>query len=168
MAYLLEAPFIKEFTETLANMYRLGWHERNSGNASYLLSDEDITPYLHELKYQKTVALVEALPVLANRYFLITGTTKYFKDALSKPEDTVGIIRISSDAKTYDILWGYSGIGKPTSELPTHLATHATKLATNKNHRMVLHAHATHTLAMSFSHDLDEKQFTKTLWTMST
>ena len=30
------APFIKEMCETTANMYRMGWDERNGGNISYL------------------------------------------------------------------------------------------------------------------------------------
>jgi len=168
MKTLLQAPFMKEFIRMLDNMYRLGWHERNSGNASYLLYEEDIKPYKHELKLIKTIVLEGKFPILANRYFLVTGTTKYFKNALELPEDTVGIIKINEQGNAYDILWGYSGTGKPTSELPTHLATHAVKLELNPKHRMVLHAHATHTLAMSFTHDLDEKLFTKTLWKMST
>lgn len=168
MKFLVQAPYFVSFIETLDNMYRLGWHERNSGNASYLLYEEDIKPYESEFQSVKTVKLEGKFPSLANRYFLVTGTSKYFKNALKRPRDTVGVIKINDTGDAYDILWGYSGTGMPTSELPTHLATHAVKLEINPKHRMVLHAHATHTLAMSFTHDLDEKLFSKTLWKMST
>ena len=42
MKNILEAPFMVETVRTLTNLYRLGWDERNGGNLSYLLYDEDI------------------------------------------------------------------------------------------------------------------------------
>ena len=36
---ILTAPFVKEMQATTANMYRLGWDERNGGNISYLLEE---------------------------------------------------------------------------------------------------------------------------------
>ena len=35
---ILKAPFVQEMCRTTANMYRLGWDERNGGNISYLLN----------------------------------------------------------------------------------------------------------------------------------
>ena len=32
MKDILTAPFVKEMCDTTANMYRLGWDERNGGN----------------------------------------------------------------------------------------------------------------------------------------
>ena len=32
---VLTAPFVAEMRSTTANMYRLGWDERNGGNISY-------------------------------------------------------------------------------------------------------------------------------------
>ena len=43
---ILDAPFVKEMMETTANMYRLGWDERNGGNVSYLLNEEEVANYL--------------------------------------------------------------------------------------------------------------------------
>lgn len=43
---ILEAPFVKEMCRTTANMYRLGWDERNGGNISYLLKEEEVAEYL--------------------------------------------------------------------------------------------------------------------------
>ena len=40
------APFVKEMCRTTANMYRLGWDERNGGNISYLLNENEVAEYL--------------------------------------------------------------------------------------------------------------------------
>ena len=39
---ILEAPFVKEMCKTTANMYRLGWDERNGGNISYQLDEKQV------------------------------------------------------------------------------------------------------------------------------
>ena len=38
---ILQAPYVKEMIETTSNLYRLGWDERNGGNISYLLKEEE-------------------------------------------------------------------------------------------------------------------------------
>ena len=42
MRNIFEAPFIKDITDTTANMYRLGWNERNGGNISMILEEKEI------------------------------------------------------------------------------------------------------------------------------
>ena len=46
MKDILSAPFLKEMVHTTANMYRLGWDERNGGNISLLLDEDEVGPYL--------------------------------------------------------------------------------------------------------------------------
>ena len=48
MQSILTAPFIKELTETADNMYRLGWNERNGGNISVYLTEQEVAPYIDE------------------------------------------------------------------------------------------------------------------------
>ena len=36
MKDIMSAPFVRELCKTAANMYRLGWDERNGGNINYL------------------------------------------------------------------------------------------------------------------------------------
>ena len=43
---VLTAPFVAEMKSTTANMYRLGWDERNGGNISYLLDENEVAEYL--------------------------------------------------------------------------------------------------------------------------
>ena len=38
---VLQAPFVEEMVKTTKNLYRLGWDERNGGNISYLLKEEE-------------------------------------------------------------------------------------------------------------------------------
>ena len=42
---ILTAPFVQEVMKTSANLYRLGWDERNGGNISYLLDKDWVTPF---------------------------------------------------------------------------------------------------------------------------
>ena len=47
MKNILESPFVKEMIEVTSNMYRLGWDERNGGNVSYLLDEDELKEYLN-------------------------------------------------------------------------------------------------------------------------
>jgi rhamnulose-1-phosphate aldolase len=57
MKDILVAPFMVEAVRTLTNLYRLGWDERNGGNLSYLLYDEDIEGYLDTTKVIRTIPM---------------------------------------------------------------------------------------------------------------
>jgi len=46
MENIFTAPFLTEMRKTIANMYRLGWDERNGGNISYMLEEEEVAEYL--------------------------------------------------------------------------------------------------------------------------
>ena len=46
MKDILTAPFVQEMMQTTANMYRLGWDERNGGNISYMLDEKEVGEYL--------------------------------------------------------------------------------------------------------------------------
>ena len=46
--------------------------------------------------------------------------------------------------------------------------SHMARLSVDPENRVVMHSHPTHTLAMNFVHELDEKKLTHTLWEMCT
>lgn len=54
-------------------------------------------------------------------------------------------------------MWGLEDEAVPTSELPSHFMSHIARLAVDPENRIVMHNHASHLLAMSFTHELDEK-----------
>ena len=59
--------------------------------------------------------------------------------------------------------------GRPTSELPTHLAAHELKKKmTSGRNRIIYHAHPTNLIALTFVLPLKDKEFTRELWEMAT
>jgi len=162
------AHFVQEMIDTTTNLYRLGWDERNGGNISYLLHEEELTPYLDITKVIRNFKMDFDGTDLIGKYFIVTGSGKFFKNVKSGPSENLGVIRVANNGTSIDVLWGYSDGGVPTSELPAHLMSHIARLSVNPNHRVVIHCHATHLLAMTFTHDLTERAFTRTLWQMCT
>ena len=169
-----EAPFVREMCKTASNMYRLGWDERNGGNISYLLKEEEVAQYLDLNEVIRTIPLMgvnevdfDASP-LEGKIFIVTGTGKYFKNVEDDPETNLGIVRIGKGGKEVELLWGFKDGGRPTSEFPAHMMSHMARLLVDPENRVVMHSHPTNTLAMNFVHELDEKKFTHSLWEMCT
>ena len=168
MKDILTAPFLAELVRTCTNMYGHGWDERNGGNISVLLDEEDLTPYLDPGAVLRRIPTGFSEPALAGRYFLVTGTGKYFKNVQYDPAANLGILRLADGGGTAELLWGFSDGGSFTSELPAHMMSHAARLSKDPGHRVVMHCHPTNLLARTYVHDLDEKAFTRTLWQMET
>lgn len=168
MKDILTAPFVEKMKKTTANMYRLGWDERNDGNISYLLNTDEVGEYLDLNKVIRTIPLGFDAAAIVGKIFIVTGTGKYFKNVESDPETNLGIVRIAADGKFAELLWGYQDGGKFTSEFPAHLMSHMARLSVDPANRVVMHCHPTNTLAMNYVHELDEKKFTHTLWQMCT
>lgn len=166
----LEVPFIREMAEITYHMWRLGWDERNGGNISYLLHEAEVEKYIGTASAAERRKLPLTFPVkeLAGCYFIVTGSGKYFKNVISDPEANLGVLRVSEGGDEVEVLWGLRDGALPTSELPSHLMSHIERLKVDPAHRVIMHCHATHTLAMTFVHELDEKKLTKTLWEMCT
>lgn len=149
-------------------MYRQGWDERNGGNVSVLLDEEQVGEYLDTDKVLRVIPTGFDAKELVGKYFIVTGTGKYFKNVEGDPETNLGIIRIGEDGKSAELLWGYKDGGKFTSELPAHLMTHATRLKIDPNHRVVMHTHPTYTICMSAVVKTDDRVFTEKLWRSNT
>lgn len=153
-----------EFGLLTDQMYANGWHERNSGNISVRLDEAFIKKYIDTTHVIRTIDLDCVVTELSGKFFLVTGSGKYLKNVSRDPEKTTGVIRIKENGKQADIYWGFNDGGKPTSELSTHLLTHVTRLKVDANHHVVIHTHATHIMAMTFVHELEDRAFTRTLW----
>ena len=168
MKDILTAPFLTQMRETTANMYRLGWDERNGGNISLLLTEEEIGSYLDPTDVKRRIPTGFTAKELDGKYFLVTGTGKYFKNVQADPANNLGLIRITQNGASAELLWGWEDGGKFTSELPAHLMSHRARLAVDPENRVVMHCHPTYTLAMNYVHPLDEREMTRTLWQMCT
>ena len=168
MKDILTASFVTEMRKTTANMYRLGWDERNGGNISYLLDEKEVGEYLDLTKVIREIPTGFDAKPLIGKIFIVTGTGKYFKNVDDDPETNLGIVRIKEDGTTAELLWGFKDGGKFTSEFPAHMMSHMARLEADPKNRVVMHCHPTNLLAMNYVHELDEAKFTHTLWEMCT
>lgn len=156
---------IKKFIEIIDNMYRLGWDEKNGGNISVLMDEEEVKRVFGKAKTKRTIPL----PLIANEnirglVFVITGTTKYFRNVKNDPKTNIGVMRISQDGTKAEVIWGFENNGTFTSEIYAHLLCHSTRLKIDPNHHVVMHTHPLYILALTHVHELDEKSLTVDLW----
>ena len=167
---VLDAKFVQGFIRMADDGFQQGWHERNGGNLSYRIKDEEVDEIRDQLSYDREwMPIGTEVPGLAGEYFLVTGTGKYFRNVIIDPETNIGIIEVDDKGVNYRICWGFTDGGRPTSELPTHLMNHEVKKRqTNGKHRVIYHAHTTNTIALTFVLPLTDEVFTRELWEMAT
>ncbi|MBC1566872.1 rhamnulose-1-phosphate aldolase [Listeria booriae] len=168
MNEVIKAPFVQEMMKVTANLYRLGWDERNGGNISYLLTEQEVSEFVDPNQVIRTIPMIFDATELAGQYFIVTGSGKYFKNVIDEPDVNLGIIRVAQTGTSVELLWGFTDGGVPTSELPAHFMSHIERLKIDPNHRIIMHNHATNIIAMTFTHSLEERDFTRTLWQMCT
>lgn len=165
---ILNSPFVQEMCEVTRNMYQKGWDERNGGNISYLLEEKEVALYLDIKDVKRTIHIAFDTSALEGKYFIVTGSGKYFKNVHQAPEINLGVIRVNQQGNKVDLLWGFEDGSEPTSELPSHFQSHIARLEIDPDNRVIMHCHATHLLAMTFTHNLDERAFTRKLWQLCT
>ena len=152
---ILDSKFMKGFIKMADDGFQQGWHERNGGNLSYRLKNEEV-----EMIRPRLNAPGEWQP---------TGSGKYFRNIAVDPEACLAIIELDDKGVNYRIRWGLVEGGRPTSELPTHLMNHEVKKKlTNGKHRVIYHAHTTNTIALTFVLPLEDRVFTRELWESAT
>ncbi len=165
-----DAGFVKGFAKMCQDGFVQGWHERNGGNLSYRIKEEEIAEVKELLDTTgEWKEIGTSVPELANEYFLVTGSGKYFGNVQADPENNIAIILVDGTGEKYQIQWGLESGGRPTSELPAHLMNHEVKkLATGGKHRVIYHAHTPNVIALTFILPLTTEAFTRELWEMMT
>ncbi|MBR1485807.1 MAG: class II aldolase/adducin family protein, partial [Synergistaceae bacterium] len=118
MKDILTAPFLVEVVRTTTNMYNHGWDERNGGNISLLLDEADVMEYGDTKRVLRIIPTGFSAPTLDGKYFLVTGTGKYFKNVQYAPDVNLGLVKIIDGGQNAQLLWGFSDGGKFTSEFP--------------------------------------------------
>ncbi|MDL2329490.1 rhamnulose-1-phosphate aldolase [Desulfosarcina sp. OttesenSCG-928-A07] len=164
-----QVPFFTDFIRMTNDACQKGWHERNAGNLSYGICSEEITDIRDHLHPPRTwTPIGVSVPDLGGAYFLVTGSGKCLRNVNLYPEENMAIVRIDQTGQNYSIVWGLEKGGSPTSELPTHLLTHAVSRQTQNGRRVVYHAHPSSIIALSFVLPLTDYAFTRELWGMAT
>ena len=116
----LDAEFVKGFIRMANDGWEQGWHERNGGNLSYRVKPEEVESVKENFAAKEWQPIGISVPKLAGEYFLVTGSGKYFRNVIIKPEDSFCMIELDEKGENYRIVWGLVNGGRPTSELPSH------------------------------------------------
>ena len=137
MKNILTALWMVEMIRTVTNMYGHGWDERNGGNVSLLLEESQVKEYVDSAVLRE-IPTGFSCPELDGKYFLVTGTGKYFKNVQYAPETNLGLVRLTDGGETAQLLWGFADGGKFTSEFPAHMMSHAARLKIDPQNRVVM------------------------------
>lgn len=164
-----DADFVQGFMRMANDGWEQGWHERNGGNLSYRVKDEEVESVRENFEPKEWQPIGTSVPGLARECFLVTGSGKFFRNVILKPEDSLCMIEIDEAGENYRIVWGLVNGGRPTSELPSHLMNHEVKKqVTDGKYRVIYHAHTTNIIALTFVLPLTAEAFTRELWEMAT
>jgi rhamnulose-1-phosphate aldolase len=163
---ITDLDFARGYIRMTYDAYLKGWHERNGGNLSYRMTEDEAkeaAPLYHNDREWKPINA--SVPDLAGEHFLVTGTGRFMRNIKDKPEENICILKVDEKGENYQILWGLMNGGGPTSELPTHLMNHQIKKrVTNGKNRVIYHAHPLNLIALTFVLPLEDKAFTRELW----
>lgn len=167
---VLEASFAQGFIRVCDDGFKQNWHERNGGNLSYRMKQEEVQSVEEELSHEQPWQPIgTSVPALAGEYFMVSGSGKFMRNMILDPAANCCIIEVDQAGENYRICWGLVKGGRPTSELPTHLMNHEVKmLATEGRYRVIYHAHPANIIALTFVLPLTDEAFTRELWEMAT
>ena len=171
MSTIYDVANVKGFIRMCNDGWLQGWHERNGGNLTYRMKDEEVAqcrPYFRATPGEWVNMGVQA-DNLAGEYFITTGSGKYFRNVELDPEHNMGIVEINDKGDSWRIVWGLEKGGRPTSEFPSHFMNHSVrKAATDGACRVIYHAHPANIIAMTYVLPLTSRDFTRVLWQSAT
>lgn len=167
---ILDTTFAQGFIRVCNDGFNQNWHERNGGNLSYRLKNEEVDQIRDSLSHDSEWQPVgTSVPALGGEYFMVSGSGKFMRNMILDAEANACIIELDKTGENYRICWGLKDGGRPTSELPTHLMNHEVKaLATDGRYRVIYHAHPANIIALTFVLPLTDEAFTRELWEMAT
>lgn len=159
--------FMKGFVRLCTDGWDQGWHERNGGNLTYRMTDEEVNAckgFFYSTPGDWVNMGVQA-DNLRGAYFVTTGSGRYMRNVQLDPAYNVGIVEINAAGDSWRIVWGLKDGGKPTSEFPTHFMNHSVRIeATGGAERVIYHAHPGNVIALTFVMPLDARIISRALW----
>ena len=167
---ILDVKIIKDYIRACNDGWEQGWHERNGGNLTYRMSQEDVElcrPYFNTPREWNEMGVCAAH--LGGEYFITTGSGKFFRNVVLDPAHSIGIVEINKEGSAWRIVWGLEDGARPTSEFPSHFMNHAVRVkATGGACRVIYHAHPANIIAMTYTTPLTAKAFSRALWQSAT
>ncbi len=167
---ILDIKVLKDYIRMCNDGWLQGWHERNGGNLTYRMTEEEVNECKPYFSFERPwVNMGVQADNLKNEYFLATGSGKFFRNVILEPQDNICIVEINDKGDSYRIVWGLVKGGRPTSEFPSHFMNHSVrKAATNGENRVIYHAHPANVIALTYVLPLTAKAFTRALWQSAT
>lgn len=98
------------------------------------------------------VPLPQQYPALAGRALLVTRSGSDYRHYVETPEAyrrNYGILRVDARGLAYQVVWGLSDGGSPTSELPAQLAVVEARVAAGEPRVVSIHDHASAPLRLA-------------------
>ena len=161
-----QQPFMKAFVRLCTDGWDQGWHERNGGNLTYRLTDEQVgacRPFFYD-NPSSWVSMGVQADNLRGAFFATTGSGRYMRNVKLDPAANVGIVEINDAGDAWRIVWGLKDGGVTTSEFTTHFMNHSVRVAaTDGACRVIYHAHPQNVIALSFVMPLDARTITRAL-----
>lgn len=168
---ILDVEVIKGYIRMCNDGWEQGWHERNGGNLTYRMTEEEVAQCRPFFKSEpgEWVNMGVQADNLKGEYFIATGSGKFFRNVILAPQDNICIVEINDKGDSYRIVWGLEKGGRPTSEFPSHFMNHSVrKEATGGEYRVIYHAHTPSLIALTYVLPLTSKAFTRVLWQSAT
>ena len=85
---VLDAEFVQGYIRMANDGWEQGWHERNGGNLTYRMKPEEVEMVKENFVPKEWTPIGTSVPKLAGEYFMATGSGKYFRNVIIKPEDS--------------------------------------------------------------------------------
>ena len=171
MTDILKTPAVEGFIRMCEDGWLQGWHERNGGNLTYRMTEEDVETArpAFTAEPRKWHEMGVTCENLSGEYFITTGSGKYFRNVPLVPAANIGIVEINDAGSAWRSVWGLENGAVPTSEFPTHVMNHSVrKRVTSGANRVIYHCHATNVIALTYVLPLTDRDFTRPLWQSAT
>lgn len=165
-----ESNFLNKFVEVCCDGYMQGWHERNGGNLTYRLSNDEVEECKSDFVFSDNwVDMGVKDDTLGGYFFLTTASGAFMRNVISELTDSCGVVEINKEGSAYRIVWGLDNSAKPTSEFPSHYLNHVVRYkVTDKKSNVIYHAHPANVIALSSVLPLDAKAYTRAFWKVMT
>lgn len=92
--------FVRGFRRLCDDGWKQGWHERNGGNLTYRMKEEEVEqarPFFNANPSEWVNMGVQA-DSLRGAFFLTTGSGRYMRNVMSDPSHNIGIVEINDAA----------------------------------------------------------------------
>lgn len=159
--------FMRDFCRLCREGAEAGYHERNGGNASYVLTGDDMRsarPFFYD-EPGPWVPLAAAAPAMGDAHVLLTASGAYLKNVAAHPADSAAIVQLDSAGGAWRLVWGLRNGGAPTSEIGAHIASYEVLRRRGKGEGSVLyHAHPASVAALTALVEPDSRIMSNLLW----